>query len=55
MTARKETDARRAIRNMAMQYRSAMEAVIIEEGGDEAFMRFIRNIWGDLDYTKSAA
>jgi DNA relaxase NicK len=55
MTARKETDARRAVRNMAMQYRSAMETVIAEEGNDEAFMLFIRNIWGDQDYVKSAA
>jgi DNA relaxase NicK len=55
MTARKETDARRAIRNMAMQYRSAMEAVIIEEGGDEAFMALLHKIWADLDYCKSAA
>jgi DNA relaxase NicK len=55
MTARKETDARRAVKHMAVQYRPAMEAVIIEEGGDEAFMRLIRSIWYDIDNVRSAA
>lgn len=55
MTERKETDARRAIRNMAVQYRSSMEAVIIEEGGDEAFMHFVRSIWAEQDNIRSVA
>lgn len=55
MSARKETDARRAIKSMAGQYRSAMEAVIAEEGSDEAFMELIRSIWWNLDNVRSAA
>ena len=49
MTERKETDARRAVRNMLKQYRGSMEAVIVEVGGDAAFMRFARSIWAELD------
>lgn len=56
MTAHKETDARRAIRHMAMQYRQAMEAFIAEEGGEEeALLRFIRQVWKIADITSHAA
>lgn len=50
MTVRKETDARRSLRHMALQYRAAMEALISEEGGDDAaLMRFVRETWQRFD------
>lgn len=42
MTVRKEADARRSLRHMAVQYRT----LIAEEGGDDrALMRFVRETW----------
>jgi DNA relaxase NicK len=56
MTVRRETDARRAIRHLAMQYRQSIETVIAEEGGDdEALMRLIREVWREADRSTRAA
>ena len=50
MTVRKETDARRSLRHMEVQYRAAIEALISEEGGDDAaLMRFARGAWQRFD------
>ena len=55
MSIHKETDAVRAIRHMAMQYRQAMETVIADKGGDAAFMNLVRAIWREADGQQRAA
>lgn len=49
MTARKESDAHRAVRHMAVQYRLAMQEVMSAEGGEPGLMTFIREVWNQQD------
>jgi hypothetical protein len=56
MTAPKESDPRRAIRHMEVQYRLSMETVIAEEMGDDSgLFRFIRGVWKGMDAERRSA
>jgi hypothetical protein len=43
----KETNAYRAVRHALRQYKDSMKIVHENEGGDEAFMRFVHSVWAD--------